>query len=161
MLIWSSMAHLSPHLFFSPYLFSLHCNIVSIIFNLQQYPHPANLTIHSIIFGPQTNQPSNFIFLFIQSCQGFHPQPASSWPPSEVPSSSSPVVWPCPFSIVLYQSTHWPVGHLSFIIGLMSNSTWPGGHCLLKSVCQLYIVLTFSSVFNVINFCPFGGYYSQ
>src|SRR5260370_39046162 len=64
MLIWSSMAHLSPHHFFSPYLFSLHRNIVSIIFNLQQHPHPVNLTIHSIIFRPQTNQPSNFFFFF-------------------------------------------------------------------------------------------------
>src|SRR5260370_42391327 len=57
-----------------------------------------------------TNPPHPNFFL---SCQGFHPHPASSWPPSEVPSSSSLVVRPCPFSMVLYQSTCWPIGHLN------------------------------------------------
>src|SRR5260370_40742843 len=141
--------------------------LYSILLPLFHFPtFPFNSTpVQSSTLSPYhlqtTDQPTNPLhqfFLSFLSCQGFHPHLASSWPSSEVPSSSSLAVWPCPFSMVLYQSTCWPVGHLSFIMGLMSNSTWPWGHCLLKLVCQLYIVLTFSSVFNVINFCPFGGY---
>src|SRR5260370_27996180 len=43
-------------------------------------------------------------------------------------------------------------------IGLASNSTWPGGHCFSKSVCQLYIVFTFSSVYSMLLiFTPLGS----
>src|SRR5260370_23284531 len=72
--------------------------------------HPLH---HPIIFRPQTNPPTHSIPIFFLSCQGFRPHPASSWPPSEVPSSSSLVVRPCPFGMVLYQSTRWPVGHFN------------------------------------------------
>src|SRR5260370_33451140 len=119
----------SPHSVYSSFT-------VPFFFPPSMVPPSSHPLHHPIIFRPWTNPPTHSIQFFVfLSCQGFCPHPASSWPPSEVPSSSSLVVWPCPFSMVLYQSTHWPIGHLSFIMGLMSDSTWPGGHCLFKLVC--------------------------
>ena len=128
MLIPFSMTLGSP----SPYS-TLPSYTVPYYFTFNSTPNQFPFHFYPSLDHRPTNH-STSIFFF-QSCQGFRPHPASSWPSSEVPSSSNPVFQPCPVSMVLCQSTHWPIGHFLFTIGPVFDSTWPGGHCFLKSVC--------------------------